>query len=279
MIQTKTCGYPYCGGNTAECEQCPARSSTGWPAVDAASKGAPELVAIAAFKPPPSPPEGWRDALEFAAAHLSSEWPERCRETVRLARAALAGDYDMPEPVAKALEQESLDEATVGWLHWCHRRGMAGLAKHLQRLRALDSKKGLPVKVVAFFHRFHTDDSLDGKPNTRSWTLAEGEPHPSLLRSGEVRPLVDAPPPVVQTDLDTLFNDWRRARAVNGVKNPDAMHMVQVGDRMCGTINNLSVGVNYDHLRANELLEQVLREMPSCDLKIKIAAFLAEPSK
>lgn len=32
----------------------------------------------------------WYEALEFAARHLSSDWPEHCQQIVRMARAALA---------------------------------------------------------------------------------------------------------------------------------------------------------------------------------------------
>ena len=39
-----------------------------------------------------------REALERIAEHLSSDWPERCQENVRLARAALAAQ-PAAEPV------------------------------------------------------------------------------------------------------------------------------------------------------------------------------------
>lgn len=34
-----------------------------------------------------------REALEFIATHLNSEWPERCQENVRVARAVLTAAY------------------------------------------------------------------------------------------------------------------------------------------------------------------------------------------
>ena len=49
-----------------------------------------------------------RDALEYAAEYLSSEWPERCQETVRRARAALASKPAEVEPQAQAVPAEPL---------------------------------------------------------------------------------------------------------------------------------------------------------------------------
>lgn len=52
-------------------------------------------------------------------------------------------------------------------------------------------EKPLVREPVAFFYRFHTDASLAGEPNVRSWTLAEGKPSPGLYREGEVRLLFE----------------------------------------------------------------------------------------
>jgi hypothetical protein len=52
----------------------------------------------------------------------------------------------------------------------------------------------LDVPPAAYFFRFHTDDSLAGKPNVRSWQLCEGKPPASLYPEGEVRPLYTHPP-------------------------------------------------------------------------------------
>jgi len=45
---------------------------------------------------------------------------------------------------------------------------------------------------VAYFFRFHTDDSLAGKPNVRSWQLCEGQPVKGLEKEGELRLLYAA---------------------------------------------------------------------------------------
>lgn len=55
-------------------------------------------------------------ALEFAAEHLSSDWPERCQEIVRRARAALA---EQP-PYASALA-----ELTAAWVPFSRRLEIA----------------------------------------------------------------------------------------------------------------------------------------------------------
>lgn len=39
----------------------------------------------------------WKVALQHAARHYSSDWPQHCQETVRLARAALAATGEVTE--------------------------------------------------------------------------------------------------------------------------------------------------------------------------------------
>jgi hypothetical protein len=54
---------------------------------------------------------GEREALEFAAQHLSSDWPERCQEIVRRARAALSA----PQPRKLWLWQNFVDGRREYW--------------------------------------------------------------------------------------------------------------------------------------------------------------------
>ncbi len=52
-----------------------------------------------------------REALEFAAQHLSSEWPERCQEIVRRAREALSEQPAVPEFCCEASWREAKEVA------------------------------------------------------------------------------------------------------------------------------------------------------------------------
>jgi hypothetical protein len=81
---------------------------------------------------------------------------------------------------------------------WLERRGLyqdLGMrAVHDKINAALADKQAAPpaAQPVAYLFRFHTDDSLAGKPNVRKWQLCEGAPPASLYEEGEVRLLVDA---------------------------------------------------------------------------------------
>lgn len=58
--------------------------------------------------------QSMRDALEFAAVTVSSEWPERCQEIVRRARAALTAPP--AEPTLRASEDGAY--AVSQDVHW-----------------------------------------------------------------------------------------------------------------------------------------------------------------
>jgi hypothetical protein len=50
------------------------------------------------------------------------------------------------------------------------------------------------AEPAAYFYRFHTDDSLAGKPNVRPWVLDHGQPTPGLYKECEIRLLYATPP-------------------------------------------------------------------------------------
>lgn len=70
----------------------------------------------------------WSGQSYWGAPGIDSAW------LAWQARAALTASDRAANSLAAP--EESLDEATVGWYYWCLRRGMDGLAQHLQRLRA-----------------------------------------------------------------------------------------------------------------------------------------------
>lgn len=55
------------------------------------------------------------------------------------------------------------------------------------------AEPSLDAAPVAYFFRFHTDDSLAGKPNVRTFQLCEGAPPKKLATEGEIVPLYTAP--------------------------------------------------------------------------------------
>lgn len=59
------------------------------------------------------------EALNFIAQTMSSDWPERCQESVRVAREALAATVAPAEPItveAVAEVRDTDDGLTIDWL-------------------------------------------------------------------------------------------------------------------------------------------------------------------
>lgn len=156
-----------------------------------------------------------RTALEFIAQHLSSDWPERCQENVRCARAALAATPEAPADlrVALLLAREYVECAGEKYYDGTSGHGIRIEAK--RRLALIDAALAQPpaqateaqAEPVAWRYRLLPYLQQPNRHVFDSWSLSKSSdacPAPRAptdqCDGWEVQPIYASPPTAAAPD-------------------------------------------------------------------------------